>query len=162
MKVGTFMTNESFSILIIDDDKDVADALGVILERQGYRIKIVHNGQDAIDASKKSNYNVALIDIVLPDISGIDLLKRLNEGVPRIRKIIVTGHATLDNAVKAVNLGADAYLMKPVSPDVLLRTIKQQLKKQDQEILVLQKKVNMYIDNIIDERIKRIKSGILD
>jgi len=162
MKVGTFMTNESFSILIIDDDKDVADALGVILERQGYRTKTVHNGQDAIAASKKSNYNVALIDIVLPDISGIDLLKRLNEGVPRIRKIIVTGHATLDNAVKAVNLGADAYLMKPVSPDVLLRTIKQQLKKQDQEILVLQKKVKMYIDNVIDERIKRIKSGILD
>ena len=162
MKVGTFMTNESFSILIIDDDKDVADALGVILERQGYRTKIVHNGQDAIDASKKSNYNVALIDIMLPDISGIDLLKRLNEGVPRIRKIIVTGHATLENAVKAVNLGADAYLMKPVSPNVLLRTIKQQLKKQDQEILVLQKKVKMYIDNVIDERIKRIKSGILD
>ncbi|HRU81502.1 MAG TPA: response regulator [Candidatus Methanomethylicus sp.] len=156
------MTNESFSILIIDDDKDVADALGVILERQGYRTKIVHNGQDAIDASKKSNYNVALIDIMLPDISGIDLLKRLNEGVPRIRKIIVTGHATLENAVKAVNLGADAYLMKPVSPNVLLRTIKQQLKKQDQEILVLQKKVKMYIDNVIDERIKRIKSGILD
>ncbi len=162
MKVGTFMTNESFSVLIIDDDKDVADALGVILGRQGYRTKAVHNGQDAIAASKKSNYNVALIDIVLPDISGIDLLKRLNEGVPRIRKIIVTGHATLDNAVKAVNLGADAYLMKPVSPDVLLRTIKQQLKKQDQEILVLQKKVKMYIDNVIDERIKRIKSGILD
>ncbi|HRR55053.1 MAG TPA: response regulator [Candidatus Methanomethylicus sp.] len=162
MKVGTFMTNESFSILIIDDDKDVADALGVILERQGYRTKIVHNGQDAIDASKKSNYNVALIDIMLPDISGIDLLKRLNEGVPRIRKIIVTGHATLENAVKAVNMGADAYLMKPVSPNVLLRTIKQQLKKQDQEILVLQKKVKMYIDNVIDERIKRIKSGILD
>jgi two-component system NtrC family response regulator len=162
MKVGTFMTNESFSVLIIDDDKDVADALGVILERQGYRTKAVHNGQDAIAASKKSNYNVALIDIVLPDISGIDLLKRLNEGVPRIRKIIVTGHATLDNAVKAVNLGADAYLMKPVSPNVLLRTIKQQLKKQDQEILVLQKKVKMYIDNVIDERIKRIKSGILD
>ncbi|HPC28393.1 MAG TPA: response regulator [Candidatus Methanomethylicus sp.] len=156
------MTNESFSILIIDDDKDVADALGVILERQGYRTKIVHNGQDAIDASKKSNYNVALIDIMLPDISGIDLLKRLNEGVPRIRKIIVTGHATLENAVKAVNMGADAYLMKPVSPNVLLRTIKQQLKKQDQEILVLQKKVKMYIDNVIDERIKRIKSGILD
>ena len=156
------MTKESFSVLIIDDDKDVADALGVILERQGYRTKIVQNGQDAIAASKKSNYNVALIDIVLPDISGIDLLKRLNEGVPRIRKIIVTGHATLDNAVKAVNLGADAYLMKPVSPDVLLRTIKQQLKKQDQEILVLQKKVKMYIDNVIDERIKRIKSGILD
>jgi two-component system NtrC family response regulator len=156
------MTKESFSVLIIDDDKDVADALGLILERQGYRTKIVQNGQDAIAASKKSNYNVALIDIVLPDISGIDLLKRLNEGVPRIRKIIVTGHATLDNAVKAVNLGADAYLMKPVSPDVLLRTIKQQLKKQDQEILVLQKKVKMYIDNVIDERIKRIKSGILD
>jgi len=162
MKVGTFMTNESFSVLIIDDDKDVADALGVILERQGYRTKAVHNGQDAIAASKKSNYNVALIDIVLPDISGIDLLKRLNEGVPRIRKIIVTGHATLENAVKAVNMGADAYLMKPVSPNVLLRTIKQQLKKQDQEILVLQKKVKMYIDNVIDERIKRIKSGILD
>ncbi len=99
---------------------------------------------------------------MLPDISGIDLLKRLNEGVPRIRKIIVTGHATLENAVKAVNMGADAYLMKPVSPNVLLRTIKQQLKKQDQEILVLQKKVKMYIDNVIDERIKRIKSGILD
>jgi len=124
--------------------------------------KTVHNGQDAIAASKKSNYNVALIDIVLPDISGIDLLKRLNDGVPRIRKIIVTGHATLDNAVNAVNLGADAYLMKPVSPNVLLSTIKQQLKKQDQEILVLQKKVKMYIDNVIDERIKRIKSGILD
>ncbi len=156
------MANQSFSVLIIDDDNDVADALGTILEREGYQIKIVNSGLDAIDASKKNNYNIALIDIVLPDMNGIVLLKKLNEGVPRIRKIIVTGHATLDNAVNALNLGADAYLMKPVNPKVLLRAIKQQLRKQDQDVIMLQKKVKKYIDDTINARIKRIKAGMLD
>jgi DNA-binding NtrC family response regulator len=65
--------------------------------------------------------------------------------VPRTRKIIITGHAALDNAIKAVNLGADAYLMKPVNPQELLRIVDEQLTQQQEDTTITQEKISSYV-----------------
>jgi len=122
-----------------------------ILEEEGYAVDSVDTAKKAIEATKKKFYNVALIDIRLPDMEGIELLTRMRETTPRIRKVIITGYPTLQNAVEAVNRGADAYIMKPFNMDKVLATIKEQLKKQEEEKKYSQEKVAEFIETRVRE-----------
>jgi len=108
-------------------------------------VDTAETGKEALMKSKESLHHLAIIDIRLPDTEGTDLLERLKETVPSTRKIILTGYPDLENAVKALNLGAQAYLIKPVEPKKLLNVIKQQLKKQEEEVEYSQEKVADYI-----------------
>jgi len=74
-----------------------------------------------------------LIDIILPDMNGLELLTKIRETKPKMRKIIMTGNPSLQNAVEALNMGADAYIMKPLDVARMLTTLEQQLKKQRAE-----------------------------
>ena len=87
---------------------------------------VAETGQSGIQKTEKSFYNLALIDVRLPDMEGIELLTNIRDSVPKMRKIIVTGYPTLQNAVSAVNKGADAYVMKPFDVEKILLTIKEQ------------------------------------
>ena len=78
-------------ILIIDDDESIRKILSTILEEEGYAVDTAENGKEAIDKSVAKFYNLALIDVRLPDIEGVALLLKLKETVPRMRKIIITG-----------------------------------------------------------------------
>ena len=138
--------NEKKRILVIDDDADLRESITMLLNRAGFIVDAVENGQEAIEKSKLNFYNVALIDIVLPDINGIDLLKKLKDINPSIRNIIITGFASLDNAVKALNLGADSYLIKPIAPETLLSTTQKQIKDQEDEATMTQEKVVKFIE----------------
>lgn len=138
-------------VLIIDDDVDIVESLSTLLKEAGYIVDTATSGEEAIRKSKDNVYNVALIDIVLPDMTGIDLLTKLEERDPKTRKIIVTGFASLDNAVKALNLGADAYLIKPVDPKDLLNTIKRQIEEQEKEVALTQDKIVKFIETRVKE-----------
>jgi DNA-binding NtrC family response regulator len=94
---------------------------------------------------------LALIDVRLPDMEGIDLLAKIRETKPKMRKIIVTGYPTLQNAVAAVNKGADAYVMKPFDVDKILQTIKEQLQKQKEEKSFSEAKVAEFIETRVKE-----------
>jgi DNA-binding NtrC family response regulator len=89
---------------------------------------------------------LALIDVKLPDMEGIKLLKRIKDTVPKMRKIIITGYPSIQNAIEAVNQGADAYIVKPFDMDKVLATIKEQLKKQKEEKKYSQEKVTEFIE----------------
>ncbi|MEM3551201.1 MAG: response regulator, partial [Candidatus Bathyarchaeia archaeon] len=93
----------------------------------------------------------ALIDIRLPDMEGIELLTKIKDTVPRMRKIIVTGYPTLQNAIEAVNRGADAYILKPFDVNKVLATIKEQLRKQEEERQYSQEKVAEFIETRVRE-----------
>jgi two-component system response regulator AtoC len=84
-------------------------------------------------------------------MEGIDLLTKIRDTTPRMRKIIITGYPTLQNAVEAVNLGADAYIMKPFDVDKVVSTINEQLRKQDQEKKYSQDKVAEFIETRVKE-----------
>ena len=134
------------SILIVDDNESILETLSAILEEKGYRTDTAKNGREAIEKAKTNFYNVALLDIRLPDIEGTKLLTKIEETTPRMVKIMITGYAALENAVEALNLGADAYIMKPVDPENLLKTINEKLKAQRKAEKMSQKKVADWIE----------------
>ncbi|HVO37055.1 MAG TPA: response regulator [Candidatus Acidoferrum sp.] len=137
---------EAARILVVDDDENIRKVLVAILEDEGYTVESVGSAKEAIDRSKKRFYNLALIDIRLPDMEGTLLLGKIKETTPRMRKIIITGYPTLQNAIEAVNKRADAYIMKPFDVGKVLETIRDQLKKQEEEARYSQDKVAEFIE----------------
>ncbi|MCW3993272.1 MAG: response regulator [Candidatus Bathyarchaeota archaeon] len=142
---------ETARILIVDDDEDIRKVLTTILEDEGYTVESVGTAKKAIAKTGKKFYNLALIDIRLPDMEGIELLTRMKDTTPKMRKIIVTGYPTLQNAVEAVNRGADAYTIKPFDMKKTLRTIKEELTKQEEEKRYNQEKVAEFIETRVKE-----------
>jgi DNA-binding NtrC family response regulator len=143
--------NENAKILVVDDDENIRKVEVAILEDKGYLVEAVGTARDAIEKSKRKFYNVALIDIRLPDMEGIELLTKIRDTTPKMRKIIVTGYPTLQNAVDAVNKGADAYIVKPFDVEKVLGTIEQQLSKQEEERRYSQDKVAEFIEARVRE-----------
>ncbi len=142
---------EKPSILIIDDDVSILRTLAKIFQRKGYFVAVAEKGKEAIEKINSNHFDVALIDLCLPDMEGIELLSKLRETKPKMRKIIITGYPTLQNAVGAVNQGADAYVMKPFDVEKMLKTIKEQLKKQNEERSFSEMKVAEFIETRVKE-----------
>jgi DNA-binding NtrC family response regulator len=143
--------NRNARILAIDDDENIRKVIVAILEDEGYIVESVGTAKEAIEKSKKKFYNLALIDIRLPDMEGIELLTKFKETTPRIRKVIVTGYPTLQNAVDAVNKGADAYIIKPFDVKKVLKTIQEQLNQQQNEKEYSQERVAEFIEARVRE-----------
>jgi DNA-binding NtrC family response regulator len=121
------------SILVVDDDAEVRKTLSSILSEEGYSVETVENGKQATRVAEKSHFDVALIDIKLPDMEGTELLQRLKEKQPHMVMIIITGFPTLENAINTINEGADGYILKPYDVQKLLEMIKKHLKKETAE-----------------------------
>ena len=128
-------------ILIVDDDESIRNTVKAILEKEGYLVDVAATGREAIKRTEENIYNVALLDIRLPDMEGVELLKLIKETVPRTRKIMVTGYPSMQNAVAALNKNADAYLIKPVDIKKLLNAVKEQITLQEKERTFSEKKV---------------------
>jgi len=150
--------NESAKILVIDDEESIRRTVSMALERAGYAVDTAENGKQAIEKAEANFYNLALIDIRLPDMEGTELLTALEETTPKMVKIILTGYPALENAVKAINKGVDTYLIKPVKTDELLSLIKEHLDKQKQEKEYGQQKV----DQFVETRLKELQAEELD
>jgi len=138
-------------ILIIDDDKSIRKIFKINLEEEGYIIDLAGSGEEALRKVENQRYNLALIDIKLGDMDGTDLLKRIHEKSPWMKKIIVTGFPSMQNAIKAVNEGADGYILKPVKIDRLLKIIEEQLRKQREEDEFNEEKMARFIENRVRE-----------
>lgn len=136
---------EDARIIIIDDDKSIRQVLKTILEQEGYTVDTADTGKQAVLKTNERAYNLALIDMRLPDIDGIDLILKIKDTTPRMRKIIVTGYPTIQNAMEAVNRQADAFILKPFDVEKVLQTIREQLMKQDEEKQFSQEKVTAFI-----------------
>lgn len=143
--------DERARILVVDDEESIRKVLKTVLEEEGYVVNTAENGKEAIRKSNVKFYNLALIDIRLPDMDGTKLLTAMKETTPKMVKIIVTGYPTLQNAVEAVNRGADAYVLKPFKMENVLNTIKEQLKKQQETKKYSQEKVAEFIKTRAEE-----------
>ena len=121
------------NILVVDDDTEVRKVLSSILSEEGYFVEPVENGKQAIRASEKTRFDLALIDIKLPDMEGTELLHRLKEKQPHMVKIIITGFPTLENAMETVNEGANGYVLKPFNIPKLLEMIRKHLNRETAE-----------------------------
>lgn len=137
---------ERARILVIDDDQSIRETVRKALEQAGYEVDIAENGKEAIKKSEANFYNLALVDIRLPDMEGTKLLTEMKETIPKMIKIIVTGYPSLENAVEAVNRNADGYITKPLEMVKLLEMVKEQLMKQQEAIRYDQQKIAEYIE----------------
>jgi DNA-binding NtrC family response regulator len=123
------------SILIVDDDAGVRTMLSTVLNDEGYLVEAVENGKQAVKTCEKSSFDVALIDIELPDMKGTELLNKLKRIQPKMIRIIITGHPSLESAMKAVNERADGYVLKPFEVTELLQKIRRLLEEKTNEYL---------------------------
>ena len=138
-------------ILVVDDDESIRNTMKAILENEGYLVDLAATGSEAIKKTKKTAYNIALLDIRLPDMEGVELLKLIKDTVPHTRKIMVTGYPSMQNALAALNKNADAYLIKPVNVEKLLSTVKEQLRLQEDERRFSEQKVAEFIETRVKE-----------
>lgn len=142
---------ERARIIVVDDDKGIRKVLKTILEEEGYVVDTAENGKEAIKKSNAKFYNLALIDIRLPDMEGTKLLSAIKETTPKMVKIIITGYPSLQNAIEAVNKDADAYILKPFDMGKVLNKIREHLKKQKEAKKYSQEKVTEFIETRVKE-----------
>lgn len=113
----------SLRILIVDDDEDFADGLMEIFELDGHKPAMAHNGRDAISAVENGVFDVALIDIGLPDMNGAECLRAIRTIRPDLPCFMLTGYSAEDVANQGVEAGAIEILTKPIDPDALGRRL---------------------------------------
>ena len=94
-----------------------------ILQRNGYEVDKAETGTEAMEKINHRNYDLALIDLKLPDIEGTELLLKIPKKTNKMAKIIVTGFSNVENGCRAAENGADEYLVKPVKPEELLKVV---------------------------------------
>ena len=129
-KGGLLLTE---SILVADDDEDFLKVLTILLKREGYIIETASTGKEALEKTADNFYSLILVDRKLPDIDGVQLVTKIQDTDPKMRKVIFTGFPSLNNVQQAIDFGVDAYLTKPIDPVEILNTIKDQLNKRDKD-----------------------------
>ena len=144
--------SEKKRILVVDDDVNVLDQLKEYLTAEGYSVDTSETGGEAINKVGKSFFNLTLLDIKLQDMGGAEVLAKIREKSPKTLVIMVTGYPSLDNAVESLSLGANAYIVKPIKPEELLRYIQSKLREVDDRSLNL-------LDNTMPNFLELISDG---
>lgn len=121
----------SQNILIIDDERNIRRTLDMILSGEGYQVFTCASAQAGLGVLKKEHIHLVLLDIVMPEINGLDLLPKLLEVRPDLAVIMISGHGNVQNAVLAIQRGAYQFLEKPLDRDRVLLTISQALQAQE-------------------------------
>ncbi len=118
------------SILIVDDDESNQRSLSLIFKKKGYEIETAETGGEALEKAKKKSFNIALVDICLPDMEGIELIAPLKGIYPEMAVIIITAYATIENATRALNKGASGYIIKSLNMDEVLAIFRETFENQ--------------------------------
>lgn len=111
-------------ILIVDDDPELRDNLSEILKGVGYHAEEASSGKEAIDKAASGEFSIALLDVMMPKMSGIDALPEIKRVSPKTKIIMITAFATVENAVEAIKRGASDYITKPFKIEEILTTIR--------------------------------------
>ena len=107
----------SHTILIVDDEKEIRNSLSGVLQDEGYDTLTASGGEDALRVVREDAVEVVLLDVALPDIDGMEMIRRVKENRPETEVIVITGYATVDSAIEAMKLGIFDYLPKPFTED---------------------------------------------
>lgn len=131
------------TILVVDDERNIRRSLKMILEGEGFDVVCAESADQALEEVAATHIDVALLDIVMPGMNGIDALKILQERHPHIAVIVITGHGTVQDAVQATRLGAYDFLEKPLSREKVLLSVSHALESSGlaQENKALRKRV---------------------
>ncbi len=111
---------QPIKILIVDDEANMLESLSQVLRNKGYLVATTRNGLEALEKLKEKYFNMAVADLKMPKMGGMELLEVMKERYPQTPVIMLTGYATINSAVDAMKKGAYDYLVKPFSPDKIL------------------------------------------
>ena len=138
------MNASTVKTLVIDDDKAMRDACYQILSRLGFEVDLAGDGRHGLNLMEKGSYDLVLLDLVMPDQNGIEVLKQIKILDPAVQVIIITGHGTIPTAVETIKLGAFDFLSKPFTPDDFRQVVKRALEKQSkpEPVPALRPKIN--------------------
>jgi len=116
-------------ILVMEDDLSVAKGLEMVLSEEGYDVNLAGTGGLALEAFKKKRYDLLVADLRLPDINGMDVIKKVKEEKPETEVIVITGYGTTATAVEAMKLGAHDFLPKPFTEEQIREAVDEALKE---------------------------------
>ncbi len=132
-------------ILLVDDDADIRETMLTLLSMNDYNVTVVADGKSAIEEVNREKYNIVITDLMMPNMSGIEVIKNLKEIDPDLQCIVITGYATVSTAVDAMKAGAYDYLMKPFNGSEVLLLLKRVMELQDLQAENSQLKKNLNI-----------------
>ena len=121
-------------LLLAEDEKELAKALAVILRHNNYSVDVVHNGEDALCYLENGNYDGAILDIMMPKMDGLTVLRRIRNGGNVIPVLILTAKSEIDDRVEGLDAGADDYLTKPFAMKELLARVRAMLRRRTESV----------------------------
>ncbi|HEX4950423.1 MAG TPA: sigma-54 dependent transcriptional regulator, partial [Blastocatellia bacterium] len=118
-------------LLVADDERSMRELLELVFKREGHQVIAVSNGREALDALQKTNFDLLITDVKMPDVGGIELLRSAREQAPEMMVIMMTAFATINSAREAFKLGADDFIQKPFDVDEFKLVVRKALEKLD-------------------------------
>lgn len=133
-------------LLLAEDEKALSRALVTILQHNNYSVDPVYDGQDALDYLENGDYDGAILDIMMPKLDGISVLKRLREGGSSLPVLLLTAKAEVDDRVLGLDSGADDYLPKPFDTKELLARLRAMLRRRTEAVSTVLQCGNLLLD----------------
>ncbi|MGA2224137.1 MAG: response regulator [Syntrophobacteraceae bacterium] len=115
------------NILVVDDERSIRTTVKAFLEQDGHSVETAEEAESALAVLQTNSIDVVLTDIILPKVSGVDLLRRIHDATPHVQVIMMTGEPTLETAAESLRHGAVDYLQKPVGKNDILKAVRNAL-----------------------------------
>ncbi|MCU0559403.1 MAG: response regulator [Desulfobacterales bacterium] len=139
----------SIKVLLVDDEKEFVDLLGERMSSRGMEVKSTTSAKDALKISEGQAFDAIVLDLMMPEMDGLEVLKNLKATRPELQVILLTGHGTIEKGVEAMRLGAMDFVEKPADLDTLTEKIK---KAQARKMILVERKVEEKMRDILTTR----------
>jgi DNA-binding NtrC family response regulator len=136
----------SAKVLLVDDEKEFLDILGERMKLRGMEVKTSSSALAALDVLEKESFDVIILDLMMPEMDGLEALKRIKKNRPELQVILLTGHGSIEKGVEAMRLGAMDFVEKPADLETLSAKIE---KARARKMILVERKVEEEIRNIL-------------
>lgn len=136
-------------VLLVDDEKEFVEGLAERMELRGMNVNTCTNPQDALEMVNSDSYDAIILDLQMPGVDGIEVLKHIKESKPEMQVILLSGHATVEKGIEAMKLGAMDFVEKPADINVLIDKIK---KAQARKMILVEKKTEKKMKDILEHK----------
>lgn len=136
-------------VLLVDDEEDFLEALAERMQARGMEVSTTTSARDALKMTEQESYDAIVLDLMMPEMDGLEVLKTIKNKNPELQIILLTGHATVEKGIEAMKLGAMDFIEKPADLKDLMEKIK---KAQAQKLILVEKQTTDKIKKIIQSK----------